>query len=76
MGLENKEVWVWTENNAVMTAAVERGWNTFLFTRETRYLALEWSCELLLFSDILSFELMGFFLDFEFGDLTSDSTQY
>ncbi|KAL6867192.1 hypothetical protein ACP4OV_015216 [Aristida adscensionis] len=26
-----KTVWVWTENRQVMTAAVERGWSTFLF---------------------------------------------
>lgn len=30
-GESKKTVWVWTENRQVMTAAVERGWNTFLF---------------------------------------------
>ncbi|XP_037419634.1 3-dehydroquinate synthase homolog isoform X5 [Triticum urartu] len=30
-GGSKKTVWVWTENRQVMTAAVERGWNTFLF---------------------------------------------
>ncbi|PKI46542.1 hypothetical protein CRG98_033099, partial [Punica granatum] len=36
-----KRVWIWTENKQVMTAAVERGWNTFLFTRPE--LADDWS---------------------------------
>ncbi|KAI4387788.1 hypothetical protein MLD38_000190 [Melastoma candidum] len=43
MGLENKKVWIWTENKAVMMTAVERGWNTFLFSPENQHLALEWS---------------------------------
>ncbi|XP_030469720.1 uncharacterized protein LOC115688122 isoform X1 [Syzygium oleosum] len=38
-----KEVWVWTENKQVMTAAVERGWNTFLFSSQNQGLADEWS---------------------------------
>lgn len=42
-----KEVWVWTENKQVMTAAVERGWNTFLFSSQNQGLADEWSCKLL-----------------------------
>uniref|UniRef100_A0A7N0VKL9 3-dehydroquinate synthase n=1 Tax=Kalanchoe fedtschenkoi TaxID=63787 RepID=A0A7N0VKL9_KALFE len=37
----SKQVWVWTENKAVMTAAVERGWNTFLFSSPE--LAQDWS---------------------------------
>lgn len=46
----SKLVWVWTESRQVMTAAVERGWNTFLFRSEPRSndLANEWSCELLM----------------------------
>ncbi|KAK4794661.1 hypothetical protein SAY86_012655 [Trapa natans] len=36
-----KKVWIWTENKNVMTAAVERGWNTFLFS--CRELADDWS---------------------------------
>ncbi|RRT80943.1 hypothetical protein B296_00010269 [Ensete ventricosum] len=46
----SKLVWVWTESRQVMTAAVERGWNTFLFRSEPRSndLANEWSCELLI----------------------------
>ncbi|CAD5177858.1 unnamed protein product [Musa acuminata subsp. malaccensis] len=41
----SKLVWVWTESRQVMTAAVERGWNTFLFRSESRSndLANEWS---------------------------------
>ncbi|WOL02708.1 hypothetical protein Cni_G11427 [Canna indica] len=40
-----KLVWMWTESKQVMTAAVERGWNTFIFRSEPRLndLALEWS---------------------------------
>ncbi|XP_014752374.1 uncharacterized protein LOC100822062 isoform X2 [Brachypodium distachyon] len=36
-----KTVWVWTENRQVMTAAVERGWSTFLFG--SKDLANDWS---------------------------------
>lgn len=36
-------VWVWTENKQVMTAAVERGWNTFLFDLNCAELAKDWS---------------------------------
>ncbi|KAF9625402.1 hypothetical protein IFM89_022387 [Coptis chinensis] len=38
-----KLVWIWTTNKQVMTAAVERGWNTFIFTSQNRDLANEWS---------------------------------
>ncbi|XP_016569880.1 3-dehydroquinate synthase homolog isoform X1 [Capsicum annuum] len=38
-----KIVWIWTENKHVMTAAVERGWNTFIFPSHRQDLALEWS---------------------------------
>ncbi|KAK3409189.1 hypothetical protein EUGRSUZ_J01218 [Eucalyptus grandis] len=38
-----KEVWIWTENKQVMTTAVERGWNTFLFSSQNQGLANEWS---------------------------------
>ncbi|KAJ4973217.1 hypothetical protein NE237_006391 [Protea cynaroides] len=40
---KSKRVWVWTESKQVMTAAVERGWNTFLFTSSNRSLASDWS---------------------------------
>ncbi|KAL6139717.1 hypothetical protein ACLB2K_058019 [Fragaria x ananassa] len=36
-----KTVWVWTESKQVMTAAVERGWNTFVF--QSQKLADDWS---------------------------------
>ncbi|OEL29419.1 3-dehydroquinate synthase, partial [Dichanthelium oligosanthes] len=36
-----KTVWVWTENRQVMTAAVERGWSTFLFG--SKDLSKDWS---------------------------------
>ncbi|XP_058084237.1 uncharacterized protein LOC131231892 isoform X2 [Magnolia sinica] len=39
-----KLVWVWTKNKQVMTAAVERGWNTFIFPSGDREIADEWSC--------------------------------
>lgn len=38
-----KTVWVWTENRQVMTAAVERGWSTFLFG--SKDLGKDWPCE-------------------------------
>ncbi|KZV24935.1 hypothetical protein F511_28703, partial [Dorcoceras hygrometricum] len=38
-----KQVWIWTEKKEVMTAAVERGWNTFVFNSHRRELAAEWS---------------------------------
>ncbi|XP_015070321.1 uncharacterized protein LOC107014772 isoform X2 [Solanum pennellii] len=40
---KKKTVWIWTENKQVMTAAVERGWNTFIFPSNRQDLALEWS---------------------------------
>ncbi|KAF4390733.1 hypothetical protein G4B88_015623 [Cannabis sativa] len=40
---QSKRVWIWTENKEVMTAAVERGWNTILFSSQSRELADEWS---------------------------------
>ncbi|XAR71236.1 3-dehydroquinate synthase II [Bertholletia excelsa] len=43
MSMWKKLVWIWTENKQVMTAAVERGWNTFLFSSRCRDLANEWS---------------------------------
>lgn len=39
-----KRVWIWTESKEVMTAAVERGWNTFIFLSKQKQLAVEWSC--------------------------------
>lgn len=38
-----KQVWIWTESKQVMTVAVERGWNTFLFSAHHRQLASDWS---------------------------------
>ncbi|KAK6155111.1 hypothetical protein DH2020_009359 [Rehmannia glutinosa] len=46
---QKKKVWVWTEKKEVMTAAVERGWNTFIFHSDCRELAAEWSSIALLF---------------------------
>ncbi|XWS32850.1 hypothetical protein CRYUN_Cryun22dG0025500 [Craigia yunnanensis] len=40
---QSKRVWIWTENGQVMTAAVERGWNTFMFSSQNQGLAAEWS---------------------------------
>lgn len=40
---DKKLVWIWTENKEVMTAAVERGWNTFIFPKNCRDLAADWS---------------------------------
>ncbi|KAJ1386874.1 3-dehydroquinate synthase [Sesbania bispinosa] len=42
-GKRSKRVWIWTENKQVMTAAVERGWNTFIFPSNNRQLAHDWS---------------------------------
>ncbi|RDX86899.1 aroB', partial [Mucuna pruriens] len=39
----SKRVWIWTSNKHVMTAAVERGWNTFVFPSHHRQLAHDWS---------------------------------
>ncbi|KAG4139882.1 hypothetical protein ERO13_D07G222100v2 [Gossypium hirsutum] len=41
--LSSKKVWIWTENSQVMTAAVERGWDTFIFSSQNQGLANEWS---------------------------------
>ncbi|KAK6928217.1 3-dehydroquinate synthase [Dillenia turbinata] len=38
-----KLVWIWTESKQIMTAAVERGWNTFIFSSNHKHLAHEWS---------------------------------
>ncbi|KAG0611650.1 hypothetical protein M758_7G155300 [Ceratodon purpureus] len=38
-----KTVWVWTTSKDVMTASVEGGWSTFIFTPETKDLANEWT---------------------------------
>ncbi|XP_028096454.1 uncharacterized protein LOC114296365 isoform X3 [Camellia sinensis] len=43
MSVSKKLVWIWTQNKHVMTAAVERGWNTFVFPSHCRDLANEWS---------------------------------
>ncbi|KAI8541627.1 hypothetical protein RHMOL_Rhmol08G0076600 [Rhododendron molle] len=43
LAMSKKRVWIWTENKQVMTAAVERGWNTFVFSSQCRALASEWS---------------------------------
>ncbi|XP_010242402.1 PREDICTED: uncharacterized protein LOC104586762 isoform X2 [Nelumbo nucifera] len=40
---QSKQVWIWTESKQVMTTAVERGWNTFIFSSSDRALADEWS---------------------------------
>ncbi|XP_044468004.1 3-dehydroquinate synthase homolog isoform X2 [Mangifera indica] len=40
---KSKRVWIWTENQQVMTAAVERGWNTFVFMSQNHQLAKDWS---------------------------------
>lgn len=41
---QSKKVWIWTKCKEVMTVAVERGWNTFLFSLDIRELSNEWSC--------------------------------
>eukprot|EP00252_Welwitschia_mirabilis_P023704 TRINITY_DN6776_c0_g2_i3.p1 TRINITY_DN6776_c0_g2~~TRINITY_DN6776_c0_g2_i3.p1 ORF type:complete len:412 (+),score=81.25 TRINITY_DN6776_c0_g2_i3:258-1493(+) len=38
-----KLVWIWTKNKEVMTSAVERGWNTFIFGSEDKDLASQWA---------------------------------
>ncbi|XP_057948169.1 uncharacterized protein LOC131143812 [Malania oleifera] len=40
---QEKLVWIWTENKLVMTAAVERGWNTFIFSSGDKEIVNEWS---------------------------------
>ncbi|KAF7134638.1 hypothetical protein RHSIM_Rhsim08G0067900 [Rhododendron simsii] len=43
LAMSKKRVWIWTENKQVMMAAVERGWNTFVFSSQCHALASEWS---------------------------------
>ncbi|CAM6044874.1 unnamed protein product [Sphagnum compactum] len=38
-----KDVWVWTRNRDVMSAAVESGWTTLIFTPDTTDLAYDWT---------------------------------
>jgi hypothetical protein len=40
-----KDVWVWTRNRDVMSAAVESGWTTLIFTPDTTDLAYDWTCK-------------------------------
>ncbi|KAK3227575.1 hypothetical protein Dsin_007437 [Dipteronia sinensis] len=40
---KSKRVWIWTESKQVMCAAVERGWNTFIFSPHNHELANDWS---------------------------------
>ncbi|XP_061358035.1 uncharacterized protein LOC133302293 [Gastrolobium bilobum] len=42
-GKRSKRVWIWTKNKQVMTAAVERGWNTLMFSSHHQQLAHDWS---------------------------------
>jgi hypothetical protein len=42
---DKKTVWVWTKSKDVMTASVERGWDTFIFTPKTQPLCEEWKCK-------------------------------
>ncbi|KAL3634885.1 hypothetical protein CASFOL_021939 [Castilleja foliolosa] len=44
-----EQVWIWTKKKEVMTVAVERGWNTFIFHSGRRELAAEWSSIALLY---------------------------
>jgi hypothetical protein len=39
----SKSVWVWTSSKNVMTAALENGWTTFVFTPDTKDLADDWT---------------------------------
>lgn len=41
---KSKRVWIWTESKQVMCSAVERGWNTFIFSPQNQELASHWSC--------------------------------
>ncbi|TXG59166.1 hypothetical protein EZV62_016995 [Acer yangbiense] len=45
---KSKRVWIWTESKQVMCAAVERGWNTFIFSPHNHELANDWSSMALL----------------------------
>lgn len=69
----SKVVWVWTESRQVMTAAVERGWNTFIFGSEPRSkeLAHEWSCKLVRKRGDWVFVPVLIFHPFNFNFLTS-----
>ncbi|XP_047975587.1 3-dehydroquinate synthase homolog isoform X2 [Salvia hispanica] len=40
---QTKQVWIWTQKKEVMTAAVERGWRTFIFPSDCRELASQWT---------------------------------
>lgn len=40
---KSKKVWIWTKNKQVITAAVERGWNTFIFPSHLPQLASDCS---------------------------------
>ncbi|KDP45492.1 hypothetical protein JCGZ_09741 [Jatropha curcas] len=40
---KSKRVWIWTQSKQVMTAAVERGWNTFIFSSHHKELVNDWS---------------------------------
>ena len=44
-GKKSKRVWIWTKSKQVMAAAVERGWNTFIFPSQHQHLAHDWSCK-------------------------------
>ena len=39
----SKSVWVWTSSKHVMTAALEAGWTTFVFTPDSKDLADDWT---------------------------------
>ncbi|MED6206753.1 hypothetical protein PIB30_029728 [Stylosanthes scabra] len=40
---KSKTVWIWTTTPLVMTCALERGWNTFIFSSQNQTLAHHWS---------------------------------
>ncbi|KAH6791138.1 3-dehydroquinate synthase [Perilla frutescens var. frutescens] len=40
---QKKQVWIWTKKKEVLTAAVERGWNTLIFHSDSRELAAHWT---------------------------------
>ena len=46
-GEGKKSVWMWTKSKDVMTASIERGWDTFIFTPATQHLCEEWKCKLI-----------------------------
>ncbi|XLU35449.1 uncharacterized protein LOC107623842 isoform X2 [Arachis ipaensis] len=45
----SKTVWIWTTTQHVMTSALERGWNTFLFSSPHQNLAHHWSSVAVIF---------------------------